>query len=383
MPSLVGMTGFIVFETHAVIQTDFLTTGNRGLSPVLAECMSYPRKTLFTPSHAAVDLALLAPGRETRKCYLNGSVLTLHDTWLGCVRGRDNEEWVGETVFSVEGCVHAPAQSLYACGESCTSTVNLDPSHVSSACQAEENVVCNFKCLVAPVSHCCHLDSRSAVTGPEVDLRSAPSFAVYSLLHPSSMPGPPTKSTMDNLTATRQKVGPPSILGAHPTQPLPQADVQLSAHGHVQWDVQPLLEWPLLQAEVSARRILDAEDPTALTELLTNDGQWCDQHFRRVSKMLTMLLRHSDDQQIRLLRRNRIQGDIILIDFLQTDVMKRNFPTLCPASLWAMAHCMTKKRFAFGTVTVTNNFRGDPDFTVGFERYLRDKRVDPCYLLSL
>ena len=74
------------------------------------------------------------------------------------------------------------------------------------------------------------------------------------------------------------------------------------------------------------------EDPTALTELLTKDGQWYDQCLRKVSKMITMLLRHSDDQQIRFLRRNRIQGDIVLIDFLQTDVMKRNFPTLCPAS---------------------------------------------------
>ena len=55
-----------------------------------------PRKTLFTPSHAPVDLALLAPGRVTRKNYLHGGVLTLHDTWLGCVKGRDNEEWTGK-----------------------------------------------------------------------------------------------------------------------------------------------------------------------------------------------------------------------------------------------------------------------------------------------
>ena len=32
--------------------------------------------------------------------------------------------------------------------------------------------------------------------------------------------------------------------------------------------------------------------------------------------MLTALLRHSDGPQIRFLRRNRIQGDIVLIDFL-------------------------------------------------------------------
>ena len=105
-----------------------------------------PKKTLFTLSHALVDLALLAPGRVTRKNYLNGGTLTLHDTWLGCVRGR--EEWTGETIFGIEARVHVPAHSLYVHGLSCASTVNLDPSHVSSACQAEENVVCNFKCWI-------------------------------------------------------------------------------------------------------------------------------------------------------------------------------------------------------------------------------------------
>ena len=51
------------------------------------------------------------------------------------------------------------------------------------------------------------------------------------------------------------------------------------------------------------------EDPRPLTELLTKDGQWYDTHFCRVSKMLTALLRRSDDPQMRLLRRNRTQGD--------------------------------------------------------------------------
>ena len=126
----------------------------------------------------------------------------------------------------------------------------------------------------------------------------------------------------------------------------------------------------------SVREEFWAEDPTALTELLVKDGQWYEQHFRKVSKMITMLLRHNNDQQIRSLRRNRIQGDIVLIDFLQTDVMKRNFPTLCPSSLWAPAHCMEKKRFSFGTVEGTNNLRGDPDFLLHFNRYLtEEKRV--------
>ena len=68
------------------------------------------------------------------------------------------------------------------------------------------------------------------------------------------------------------------------------------------------------------------EDPRPLTELLTKDGQWHDTHFRGVSRMLTALLPHSKDPQIRLLRRNRIPGDTVLISFLQTDVTRRNFP---------------------------------------------------------
>ena len=100
--------------------------------------------------------------------------------------------------------------------------------------------------------------------------------------------------------------------------------------------------------------------------------------LRKVSKMITMLLRHSNDEQLRNLRRNRIQGDIVLTDFLQTDVMKRNFPTLCPASLWALAHCMDKKRFTLATVKDTNNLRGDANFMLTFNRYLEEKRVDPA-----
>ena len=94
--------------------------------------------------------------------------------------------------------------------------------------------------------------------------------------------------------------------------------------------------------------------------------------------MLTMLLRHENSPQIRRLQRNRAQGDIALIDFLLTDVMQRNFPKLCPSSLWALAHCMDKQRFTFGTVTGTNNLRGDPDFLIKFNRYLTEKQVNPA-----
>ena len=120
------------------------------------------------------------------------------------------------------------------------------------------------------------------------------------------------------------------------------------------------------------------EDPIALTKLLVTDVQWYEQHFRKTSKMLTMLLRHSNDQQLRNLRRNRIQGDIALIDFLQTDVMKRNFPKLCPASLWALALCMVKQCFTFSTIKGTSNLRGDANFLLELNRYLEDKRADPA-----
>ena len=234
-----------------------------------------------------------------------------------------------------------------------------------------------FKCGVAPAPHCCHLDSRSAATGLGVDLLSTPSFAAYSLSCSSSMPRPPTKSTMDNLTAARQKVGPPSALGAIPRSYFLKQMRDFQRMDMFNGIFSLYLNGRLFKQK-SVRDEFWTEDPTTLTELLTKDGQWYDQHFRKVPKMITMLLRHSDDQQIRFLRRSRIQGDIVLIDFLQMDVMKRNFPTLCPASLWAMAHCMEKKRFTFGAETGTANLRGNPYFMLGFNGYLVEKRVDPA-----
>ena len=121
-----------------------------------------------------------------------------------------------------------------------------------------------------------------------------------------------------------------------------------------------------------------AEDPTALTELLVTDSQWYERHFRSTSKMLTSLLRHNNSTEFQRIRRNRTQGDIALIDFLLTGVMQRNFPKLCPASLWALAHCMNKQRFTFGTAIGTSNLRGSPDFLKRFDEYLRvEKRVNP------
>ena len=160
-----------------------------------------------------------SPGRVTRKDYLYGGILTLHDTWLACVKGRDTEEWTRETIFHVEACVRAPAQSMYVQGSPCTYSADLDPSYVSPACQAEVNVVCNFKCMTTQLSHCCHLISRSAVSEAGVYLpssQSSSSSAVHAFPAVAKMPGAPTKSTADNTTAARQKVGSPAILGANP-----------------------------------------------------------------------------------------------------------------------------------------------------------------------
>ena len=195
------------------------------------------------------------------------------------------------------------------------------------------------------VSHCCHLDSKSAATDAGVHLPHTPGSAVHSLFFISSMPGAPTRPTMDNMTGVRQKVGPPSILGANPSSYLLKSVPNLKRMDMFNGMFSLYLNGRFFQQR-AVQEELWTEDPTTLTEVLVKDSQWYEQHFRKVSKMITMLLRHNSDQQIRSLRRNRIQGDIALIDFLQTDVMKGNFPTLCPASLWALAHCMEKKRFS-------------------------------------
>ena len=217
LPSLEGMTGFIVFETHGGSRlSDYW---QQKTESCLSRVHVTPRKTLFTPSHAPVDLVLFAPGRVTRKNYLYGGTLTIHDTWLASVKGRDTEEWIGETIFATEACARAPAQSMYVQGSSGTYLNDLDPSHVSPAFQAEENVVCNFNCMTTQLVHCCHCISRSAVSDVGVYLPSAPSsssLAVNPIPVVSKMPGAPAKSAADNMTAARQKVGSPAILGAHP-----------------------------------------------------------------------------------------------------------------------------------------------------------------------
>ena len=85
MPSLEGLTGYIVFETHGGSRlSDYWQQKPKTR---LSRVHVTPRKTLFTPSQAPVDFSLLSPSRTTRKSYLNGSTQTLCDTWLANVKG--------------------------------------------------------------------------------------------------------------------------------------------------------------------------------------------------------------------------------------------------------------------------------------------------------
>ena len=114
-------------------------------------------------------------------------------------------------------------------------------------------------------------------------------------------------------------------------------------------------------------------------ELLVKDSQWYEQHFRGASKRLTALLRHCNTYEFQKIRRTRTQGDVALIDFLLTEAMQRNFPKLCPASLWALAHCVNKQRFSFGMAVGTENLRCHPSFKGEFEEHLRrEKGVNPA-----
>ena len=65
LPSLDGMTGFIAFEASEGSRlSDFWQQSLQRTKPHLSRVHVVPRKTLLTPSHALVDLALLAPCRD-------------------------------------------------------------------------------------------------------------------------------------------------------------------------------------------------------------------------------------------------------------------------------------------------------------------------------
>ena len=239
----------------------------------------------------------------TRKNNLYGGTLTIHDTWLASAKGRDTEEWTGETLFDIEACARMPAQSMYVQGSSCTCSIDLDPSHVSPAFQAEENVVCNFKCMTTQPFHGCHLISRSAVSDVGVYLlssQSSLSSAAYSFPVVSKIPGAPTKSTADNMTAARQKVGSPSILGANPNSYFLR-DHDITNRMDMFNGMFSLYMSCRFFNQKDVKKEFWTEDPTSLTELLVTDVQWYEQYFRKVSKMFTMLLRHDNSPQLRSL----------------------------------------------------------------------------------
>ena len=379
MPSLEGLTGYVVFETHGGSRlSDYWQQKTKTR---LSRVHVTPRKTLFSPSHAPVDLSLLSPGRTTRKDYLNGSTQTLSDTWTASVKGRDTEEWVGETVFVIEGCAHVPAQCMYVQGSSCTYSGDLDRMLVSPAYQAEENVVCNLDCRLAQFAYSRHTVSRRAITHAGVNLQGLPNhcaFVVNPFTVVSKMPGAPTRSAADNMTAKREQVGSPKILGANPNSYFLRTIPDVTRMDMFNQFIN-LYNNGRFFRQKSMVEEYGTEDPTTLIDLLVEDTLWYEQYFKGASKCLTALLRHNNHYEFQRIRRNKYQGDIALIDFLLTTPMKRNFPKLCPASLWALAHCMNKPRFTFGMVIGTDNLKCDPAFKRKFEDYLRtDKRVDPA-----
>ena len=81
------------------------------------------------------------------------------------------------------------------------------------------------------------------------------------------MPGAPTRSTADNLAAARQKVGPPSILGANPSSYFLKSMPNLQR--------MDMFNGMYLNGRFLHQKAVQeefwTEDPTALTELLVSD----------------------------------------------------------------------------------------------------------------
>ena len=158
-------------------------------------------------------------------------------------------------------------------GSSCTYSGDLDPMHVFTAFQAEENVVCNFNCQTTRLVHSRHSVSRRAASDAGVYLQGLSShfyLVVNPILVVSEMPGAPTRSTADNMTAARQKVGSPKILGANPSsyflRDVPAVNRMDMFNGFINLYTNGRF---FRQKEVSEG--FWAEDPTALTELLVKE----------------------------------------------------------------------------------------------------------------
>ena len=152
---------------------------------------------------------------------------------------------------------------------------DLDPRHVSPAFQAEENVVCNFNCMSTQLVHSRHSVSGRAATDAGVYLQGLSnnlSFAVDPIFVVSKMPGAPTRSAADKMTAACQKVGSPSILGANPASYFlgdhPKENCMDLFNGFINLYMNGRF---FRQRDVAEN--FWAEDPTALTELLVSDSQ--------------------------------------------------------------------------------------------------------------
>ena len=174
---------------------------------------------------------------------------------------------------------------MYVQGSSCTYSGDLDPMLVSPAFQAEENVVCNFNCRTTQVVHSRHSVSRRAVSDAGVNLQGLSShlrIVVNPILVVSEMQGAPTRSTADNMTAKRQTVGSPRILGANPNscflRDIP-AVTRMDMFNHFI----NLYHNGRFFRQKSVSKDFWTEDPTALTDLLVSDSQWYEQHSKRLT----------------------------------------------------------------------------------------------------
>ena len=228
--------------------------------------------------------------------------------------------------------------------------------------------------MTTQLVHSCHSVSRRAASDAGVYLPSLSSdfsFAVNPILVVSEMAGAPTRSTANNMTAARQKVGPPGILGANPSS--------YFLGDHLMENRMDLFNGYLyMNGRFFRQRDVAedfwTEDPTALTELLVTDSQWCEQHFRSTSKRLTSLLRHNNSG-------SEGTGPKVMLPSLTSFSLVRcsaTFRSCVLLPLWALAHCMNKQRFTFGTAIGTSNLRCRPDFKNRFDEYLRvEKRVNP------
>ena len=81
------------------------------------------------------------------------------------------------------------------------------------------------------------------------------------------------------MTAARQKVGPPSILGANPSSYFLRDHPDVNRMDMFNGFFSLYMNGRFFRQKDVTENFW-AEDPTALTELLVTDSQWYEQHFR-------------------------------------------------------------------------------------------------------